>query len=452
VNNERTDVQGLLRSVSELQRRLDAVRHIAVKLSTATEVDELIREALNTTLALSDSEAGSILLYRPEKKKLVFEYVVGEKADELAGMELEPDQGLAGKVFATGETSVSENVGDEQAHSREVGERVGYITTNMVTVPLRSASAELQGVMQVLNKRGSPFDEHDVRLIETIGAQIATALVAARLQEQARLATVMRFIGNISHDVKNMVTPAVAGAETLRLIADECFLKLDQALVPSAGSLAGRAESIDAMAPLRKYYAEIVEMIIEGCDAVQQRMADISAAVKGIVSKPQFELSDVLAIARRVATMLSLQAEKKRVALTIEPIRDLPAAMIDGKQMHNALYNLVFNAIDACCEGDAVVVRLDGRADGEFPTGNYILLECADTGPGIPPQVKAKLFTDEAVSTKPMGTGLGTKIVKNVIDAHDGTIEVETELGMGTTIRCRVPIARGPACVPGKIG
>ena len=67
MNNERTDVQGLLRSVSELQRRLDAVRHIAVKLSTATEVDELIREALNTTLALSDSEAGSILLYRPEK-------------------------------------------------------------------------------------------------------------------------------------------------------------------------------------------------------------------------------------------------------------------------------------------------------------------------------------------------------------------------------------------------
>jgi signal transduction histidine kinase len=367
-------------------------------------------------------------------------------------MELEPDQGLAGKVFATGETSVSENVGDEQAHLREVGERVGYVTTNMVTVPLRSASAELLGVMQVLNKRGSPFDEHDVRLIETISAQIATALVAARLQEQARLATVVRFIGNISHDVKNMVTPAMVGAETLRLIADECFLKLDQALEPSAGPSAGRAEPIDAMASLRRHYVEIVEMIIEGCDTVQQRMADISAAVKGIVSKPQFELSDVLAIARRVATMLSLQADKKRVALTIEPIRDLPAAMIDSKQMHNAIYNLVFNAIDACREGDAVVVRLDCRADGEFPTGNYILLECADTGPGIPARVKAKLFTDEAVSTKPMGTGLGTKIVKNVIDAHDGTIEVETELNVGTTIRCRVPIARGPASVRSRTG
>jgi signal transduction histidine kinase len=66
-------------------------------------------------------------------------------------------------------------------------------------------------------------------------------------------------------------------------------------------------------------------------------------------------------------------------------------------------------------------------------------MECVDTGPGIPEHVQAQLFRDEAISTKPMGTGLGTKIVKNVVDAHKGTVEVESQLGVGTTMRCRIP-------------
>jgi len=434
-------VDELRHAVSEWERRMEAVRQIAIRLGTTTEVGDLIREALHTSLELAEAEAGSILLYRPEKKKLVFAYVVGEKADALTGLELDPDQGLAGKVFQTGETSVSEDVTKERAHLREVGARVGYLTTNMVTVPLRSADAAPLGVMQVLNKRGSPFDEHDVALIETIGAQIAIALVTVRLHEQARLAAVMRFIGNISHDVKNMMTPAMTGAETLRMIADLCFRRFDQARA-SAARASDASELVGTMAALRTRYPELVALILDSCEAVQQRMAQISAAVKGGVSEPQFETSDLLAIAQRVIAMLAVQAQKKGVALTLTPADNLPAAMLDGKQMHNALYNLVFNAIDACGEGEAVVVRLAGRAEGEFPRGNYVLVECADTGPGMAPAVREKLFTDDTVSTKPLGTGLGTRIVKNVIDAHAGTIEVESELGVGTTIRCRVPAAR----------
>ena len=198
----------------------------------------------------------------------------------------------------------------------------------------------------------------------------------------------------------------------------------------------------DAMSALRQIYPEIIEMILEGCNAVQQRMAEISAAVKGIVSEPHFEPSDIESIARCVGNMLDTQAKKKGVALTIQPSPDLPEATVDRKQVFNALYNLVFNAIDACSEGDSVALRLDCRPERTFPGGKCLLLECEDTGPGMPEHVKAKLFTDEAISTKPMGTGLGTRIVKNVIDVHEGTIEVESEVGSGTVVRCRVPVTR----------
>ena len=443
VNNKADSIDSLRRTVSELERQMDAVRRIAVGLSTATEMDQLVREALDISLDLAEADAGSILLFNPDKNKLVFEYVVGPKAGELMGVEIEPDRGLAGAVFGTGETCVTADVGKEQAHFRELGEKVGYITTNMVTVPLKSSEkAKPLGVMQALNKRGASFNEYDVKLIETIAAHIGVAIETARLHEEARLATVVRFLGDISHDVKNMITPTVTGAETLQMIADDCFRKFDEhlsSLKPSGNDAQGFAET---MAGLRDTYPEIIEMILEGCEVVQQRMAEISAAVKGIVSEPHFEPVDLLSIARRVESMLTAQARKKSITVTVTALCELPMVTVDGKQIFNALYNLVFNAIDACSQGDTVAVRFADLPGGEAGDGHYILMECADTGPGIPDHVKAKLFTDEAISTKPMGTGLGTRIVKNVIDAHGGTVELESRLGAGTCIRCRIPANR----------
>ena len=133
---------------------------------------------------------------------------------------------------------------------------------------------------------------------------------------------------------------------------------------------------------------------------------------------------------------------KKGVAVNIEPQDSALTAVVDGKQIYNAIYNLIFNAIDACSRGDSVTLRVAGQMAGRFPDGNCIVLECADTGPGMPEHVRAVLFTDDAISTKPMGTGLGTRIVKNVIDAHGGIIELESEPGAGTTVRCRIPACR----------
>ena len=426
------ELESLRQTVSELERRLQAVRSIAIGLSTATNVPDLIREALNISLKVAESDAGSILLYDHDKKKLIFQYVIGEKAGELTGMELDPGLGLAGKAFQTGESIVSQDVSQESDHLKELGEMVGYITTNIVTVPLMSPGGELFGVMQVLNKRNAPFDEHDVALIETMAAHIAVAIETARLHEEARLATIVRFVGDISHDVKNMVTPTMTGAETLGMVAEDCFAKFDECISRLKGN--AQADQVcSAISELRELCPEIIEMIMEGCEAVQQRMAEISAAVKGIVSKPSFEETDLVSIGRRVGAMLKPLAQKKGLSLEIQG--EVPPAMVDGKMIYNAVYNLIFNAIDACEKGDSVTFSFEGN-NGD------IVMECADTGPGMPENIKARLFTDDAVSTKPMGTGLGTRIVKNVIDAHGGTVSVASELGVGTTICCRIPVHR----------
>jgi signal transduction histidine kinase len=61
----------------------------------------------------------------------------------------------------------------------------------------------------------------------------------------------------------------------------------------------------------------------------------------------------------------------------------------------------------------------------------------------MPPDVRDRLFTKHAISTKPGGTGLGTKIVKDVVEAHGGRIWVESELGAGTKIHIQLPHTPG---------
>ena len=74
------------------------------------------------------------------------------------------------------------------------------------------------------------------------------------------------------------------------------------------------------------------------------------------------------------------------------------------------------------------------------PEGDGLVLDVADTGRGMSPEVRDRLFTDKAVSSrKHLGSGLGTKLVKDVIDAHGGRISVESAVDVGTTIRIFLP-------------
>jgi signal transduction histidine kinase len=71
-----------------------------------------------------------------------------------------------------------------------------------------------------------------------------------------------------------------------------------------------------------------------------------------------------------------------------------------------------------------------------------VLVEVADDGPGIPPDVAEKVF-DPFFTTKPQGSGLGLAIVRKIVDAHDGRLDLRTAEGQGTTIQLTLPIIGG---------
>ncbi|MCS7192039.1 MAG: GAF domain-containing sensor histidine kinase [Armatimonadetes bacterium] len=442
---ERIVVDETLRELEERNRQLNAVFRIASALYSSTKeglthtrLDNLLQDVLHIALDVVGADAGTLYLHNPEKDTLVFRYVVGEKANELMGLEIPSNRGIAGEVFHTGQPKITEDVTRAKSHLKDVDQKTGYQTRNMVTVPLMDIEGRPIGVIQALNKRDGNFDEFDMETLSIVATLAGTAIETVRIQEERRLAIIARLLGHISHDIKNMLTPIMTTAQTLDVFYQSCKERL-QEIQPSVEQETWQQIS-EALSEFDEFFTEAIQMIEEGSSQIQERVRELSDAVKGVIAEPKFEPTDITEVAEKVLRALKPVAQKQGVELRLERIGEVPKVLLDPKRMYNALYNLVNNAIPETPSGGSVTVRVYINPEGEFPDGNYLGIEVADTGKGIPEEVRKLLFTDKAVSTKPGGTGLGTRIVKNIIDAHGGKIWVESEVGKGSTFFIRLPL------------
>jgi signal transduction histidine kinase len=123
-------------------------------------------------------------------------------------------------------------------------------------------------------------------------------------------------------------------------------------------------------------------------------------------------------------------AEAAPARIDVEVASDLPLVPMDAQHMRRALLNLVLNGVQASPEDHALSVR--ARADGAF-----VRIDVADHGAGIPDDVRASIF-EPFFTTKASGTGLGLAVVKRIVDAHRGTIEIAST-SAGTTFSILLP-------------
>jgi signal transduction histidine kinase len=175
---------------------------------------------------------------------------------------------------------------------------------------------------------------------------------------------------------------------------------------------------------------------------IQDRMKAIAdyAALTRVPQK--FEACRIQTIAESVVKSLRALAERHYVSLTIDGLHALPLIMGDDARLYSLLYNLVNNAIPEVPPQGSVTIG------GSYCAGDgFIEIWVTDTGNGMPADIRDNLFTNRLMSRKTGGTGLGTKIVKEVVEMHGGRIVVHSELGKGTTFHIRLPID-GPAYEP----
>ena len=122
-----------------------------------------------------------------------------------------------------------------------------------------------------------------------------------------------------------------------------------------------------------------------------------------------------------------------------------PDIKIDQEQMQTLIENLISNAINAMPDGGTLTISTS-LATGlhlecnDFNKSDFVIIECLDTGTGIPDEIKDKLF-QPFVSKSYLGTGLGLAIVKKIVEDHSGHIEISSEKDSGTSVCVYVPLS-----------
>lgn len=248
------------------------------------------------------------------------------------------------------------------------------------------------------------YTEDQLRLLTAIGAQAGLAMSNADLYERgmqnARLAAVGETVANISHSIKNILQGMRGGAEVVEL----GMRREDMPLLKNGWSILSR--NLD----------RIYELTMNMLTYSKQR-------------KPEFQMVSLPELLDEVVELVQPQCDRRNVALITEVDRDLPPIPADPGGLHQALMNLLNNALDAV-EPESGVITL--RAEFE-PARNRAILVIADNGPGIDADTQAQIFQPFYSTKGQRGTGLGLAVTKKIVDEHGGRIQLNTAPDEGTT-------------------
>jgi signal transduction histidine kinase len=407
--------------VTNGSREFETALLISQALSPHNALEDLIVQTLDTALQAVNAESGSILIADPASQQLVNYRSVGEKPAP-PGSAVPWNHGIAGAVFKSAQHAIIVDAEKDALVPDRIDKATGSVIKNLIVVPLKRWQGEPIGVIEILNKRDHPIDDNDVAVLTMISSLATPAIEEARLFEAKKLAEVAQLAGDMSHDIKNLLMPVLCGAELLEDEINELFNNKSIRETPQTEKS-------------RTLCHDVLKMVQEDVRRISDRVRELAECVKGMTSPPRFSSCRIANVVEAVFRTLELMAKKKGVTLRSEGLDGLPAIEADEQRLYNAFYNLVNNAIPEVSSGGSVTIL--GKA---AQTADVLDIYVIDTGRGMPPEIRDSLFTARAISRKAGGTGLGTKIVKDVVDAHKGHINVDSIVGSGTTFRMILPL------------
>jgi signal transduction histidine kinase len=183
----------------------------------------------------------------------------------------------------------------------------------------------------------------------------------------------------------------------------------------------------------------------EDSEVIANELSGLERIVKDVLlfarpSEPHLVVVSALEPLRQVRTLLAPQLEKSNIRLLLE--NSVSANIrIDGQQIQQVLINLVQNAADSIGQNGTVTLRAHTAVKrlADHAT-DVVILEVADTGKGITPEVEKRLF-DPFFTTKDSGTGLGLSIAARIIEKHGGALQYQTQVHRGATFGIVLPKA-----------
>ncbi|MDD5562283.1 MAG: ATP-binding protein [Thermoanaerobaculaceae bacterium] len=270
---------------------------------------------------------------------------------------------------------------------------------NVMRERLRAAMAEKAQFTQQLEGK-----------VEERTAQLRAA--QQKLIQADRLASLGQLAASVAHEINN----PVSGVLNLAMLMQR-ILK-DDGIPP------------DRIEEFRRYLGQVASET----SRVGRIVSDLLSFSRQ--SKPQSAEADLNAIVTTTTSLASHKLELAGVAVELDLTQGLPRIRCDASQIQQVVMNLLLNGAEASKDGGRVTVTTRSAAKG-----SSVVLEVADTGSGIPPELVSKIF-DPFFTTKEegKGVGLGLAVAYGIVNAHGGEIEVATRVGVGSTFRVTLPL------------
>ncbi len=174
----------VLRIVKDYGNRIDRILGITSDLREEIYGDILLEKIMEYALAITNSQAGSILL--ADSEVLVFKIVKGEKAEQLVGTTVEKGKGISGWVAQTGKAVRITDVSRDERYNHAIDSMTGFETKSVLCVPLKTKSGVI-GVLELLNKEGGyAYRERDEEVITYLAEQAAISIIKTKFVEDQK--------------------------------------------------------------------------------------------------------------------------------------------------------------------------------------------------------------------------------------------------------------------------
>ena len=270
------------------------------------------------------------------------------------------------------------------------------------------------------------FTSEQLALLNAIGQHAALALANADLQQEKiateRLAVMGETVASLSHSIKNILQGLRGGADVV-----EMGLKREDLKVARGG-----------WPILKRNLDRIIGLTTNMLAYSRPRTLDI-------------ELTKVQPLLDDCASLLADQCKLRGVALIVDADADTPPVPIDSSQIHQALMNLMSNAVEAV-EAKTGVVTVRAKfvpEDPARPTGKGELrIDVIDNGPGVQPELQRRIFEPFFTTKGLRGTGLGLAVTRRIVESHNGKVVLATVPGKGATFSVLLPIDPSTAIDP----
>ena len=249
------------------------------------------------------------------------------------------------------------------------------------------------------------------RMVDERGRPIGFVILfdnLTNLEKAQRLAAWQEVARRIAHEIKNPLTPIQLSAQRLR------------------------KRFLDRIGEDRDIFDQCTATIVAQVDEIKKLASEFSDFAR--MPKLRRETNDLGRLAEEVVFLYQEAHRSLTITCRIDPA--LPLFPFDAVQIKRVLINLLDNAVTALGDGGAIEVRVGPAPERETPMA---MLRVADNGPGIPADVRLRIF-EPYFSTRKSGTGLGLAIAHTIVSEHGGTIRARDNHPTGTVFTVELPL------------